>query len=170
MAIAAADPAPAEVITWARGSATLPAAHTPGALVSPVPSRRRRRPGHVPRSGGEDGGKDRQWCWCSMLSCSHLEGTSTVAVSGMTRTSPLGAGQSSMAVRSVLCVFRKRLYAPEDRGLTDRLSGVIGCFTGDASQACSGVSIQAGHAWARGRCTMRDASSRSGAVTTWRST
>ena len=29
MAIAAADPAPAEVITWARGSATLPAAQTP---------------------------------------------------------------------------------------------------------------------------------------------
>ena len=38
MAMAAADPAPAEVITWARGSATFPAAQTPGTLVSPVPS------------------------------------------------------------------------------------------------------------------------------------
>lgn len=38
MAIAAADPAPAAVITWARGSATLPAAHTPEVLVRPVAS------------------------------------------------------------------------------------------------------------------------------------
>ena len=38
MAMAAADPAPAEVITWARGSATFPAAQTPGTLVNPVPS------------------------------------------------------------------------------------------------------------------------------------
>ena len=35
MATAAADPAPAEVITCARGSAALPAAQTPGTLVSP---------------------------------------------------------------------------------------------------------------------------------------
>jgi hypothetical protein len=33
MAIAAADPAPAEVITWARGSTTLPAAQTSEVLV-----------------------------------------------------------------------------------------------------------------------------------------
>ena len=38
MAIAAAEPAPAEVMTWARGSTTLPAAHTPGLLVRPVAS------------------------------------------------------------------------------------------------------------------------------------
>ena len=38
MAIAAADPAPAAVITWARGSTTLPAAQTPGTLVRPVAS------------------------------------------------------------------------------------------------------------------------------------
>ena len=38
MAIAAADPAPAAVITWARGSTTLPAAQTPNALVRPVAS------------------------------------------------------------------------------------------------------------------------------------
>ena len=41
IAIAAADPAPAAVITWARGSTTLPAAQTPGA-----------RP-----AGGVDGGE-----------------------------------------------------------------------------------------------------------------
>ena len=35
MAIAAADPSPAAVMTWARGSATLPATHTPGTLVGP---------------------------------------------------------------------------------------------------------------------------------------
>ena len=38
MAIAAAEPAPAEVMTWARGSTTLPAAQTPGLLVRPVAS------------------------------------------------------------------------------------------------------------------------------------
>ena len=38
MAIAAADPAPAEVMTWKRGSTTLPAAQTPAALVRPVAS------------------------------------------------------------------------------------------------------------------------------------
>ena len=38
MAIAAAEPAPAAVITWARGSTTLPAAQTPGVLVRPVAS------------------------------------------------------------------------------------------------------------------------------------
>ena len=38
MAIAAAEPAPAAVMTWARGSTTLPAAHTPGSLVRPVAS------------------------------------------------------------------------------------------------------------------------------------
>ncbi len=38
MAIAAAEPAPAAVITWARGSTTLPAAQTPGLLVRPVAS------------------------------------------------------------------------------------------------------------------------------------
>ena len=38
IAIAAAEPAPAEVITWARGSTTLPAAQTPGVLVWPVAS------------------------------------------------------------------------------------------------------------------------------------
>jgi len=37
IAIAAAEPAPADVITWARGSATLPAAQTPDALVVPRP-------------------------------------------------------------------------------------------------------------------------------------
>ena len=34
IAIAAADPSPAAVITCARGLATLPAAHTPATLVS----------------------------------------------------------------------------------------------------------------------------------------
>ncbi len=38
MAMAAAEPAPAEVMTWARGSTTLPAAQTPATLVRPVPS------------------------------------------------------------------------------------------------------------------------------------
>ena len=38
MAIAVVDPAPAAVITWARGSAAFPAAHTPGVLVRPVGS------------------------------------------------------------------------------------------------------------------------------------
>jgi hypothetical protein len=38
IAIAAADPAPAEVITWARGSTTLSAAQPPEALVRPVAS------------------------------------------------------------------------------------------------------------------------------------
>ena len=38
MAMAAAEPAPAAVMTWARGSAALPAAHTPGTLVRPVRS------------------------------------------------------------------------------------------------------------------------------------
>ena len=38
MAIAAAEPAPAAVITWARGSTTLPAAQTPSVLVRPVAS------------------------------------------------------------------------------------------------------------------------------------
>ena len=37
-AIAAAEPAPAAVMTWARGSATFPAAQTPATLVRPVPS------------------------------------------------------------------------------------------------------------------------------------
>ena len=36
--MAAAEPAPAAVMTWARGSTTLPAAHTPGTLVRPVES------------------------------------------------------------------------------------------------------------------------------------
>ena len=36
MAMAAADPSPAAVITWARGLATLPATHTPGTLVRPL--------------------------------------------------------------------------------------------------------------------------------------
>ena len=35
MAMAAAEPAPAEVITCKRGSTTLPAAQTPGMLVRP---------------------------------------------------------------------------------------------------------------------------------------
>ena len=35
MAMAAAEPAPAAVMTWARGSTTLPAAQTPGTLVRP---------------------------------------------------------------------------------------------------------------------------------------
>src|SRR4051794_18166690 len=38
MAMAAADPAPAEVMTWARGSAALPATQTPVTLVLPVRS------------------------------------------------------------------------------------------------------------------------------------
>ena len=38
MAMAAADPAPAAVMTCARGSATLPAAHTPEVVVRPVAS------------------------------------------------------------------------------------------------------------------------------------
>ena len=38
MAIAAAEPSPAAVMTWARGLAALPATHTPGTLVRPVPS------------------------------------------------------------------------------------------------------------------------------------
>ena len=36
--MAAAEPAPAAVMTWARGSTTLPAAQTPGTLVRPVAS------------------------------------------------------------------------------------------------------------------------------------
>jgi hypothetical protein len=36
--MAAAEPAPAAVMTWARGSTTLPAAQTPGTLVAPVVS------------------------------------------------------------------------------------------------------------------------------------
>ena len=40
IAIAAAEPSPAAVITWARGSATLPAAQTPETLVRPVASTR----------------------------------------------------------------------------------------------------------------------------------
>ena len=36
--MAAAEPAPAAVMTWARGSTTLPAAQTPGTLVRPVGS------------------------------------------------------------------------------------------------------------------------------------
>ena len=36
MAMAAAEPSPAAVITWARGLATLPATQTPGTLVRPV--------------------------------------------------------------------------------------------------------------------------------------
>ena len=36
MAMAAADPSPAAVMTWARGLATLPATQTPGTLVRPV--------------------------------------------------------------------------------------------------------------------------------------
>ena len=36
MAIAAADPAPADVITCPRGSTTLPAAQTPKTVVLPV--------------------------------------------------------------------------------------------------------------------------------------
>ena len=38
MAMAAADPSPAAVMTWARGLATLPATQTPGTLVRPVAS------------------------------------------------------------------------------------------------------------------------------------
>ena len=38
MAIAAAEPAPAAVTTWARGSTALPAPQTPGVLVRPVRS------------------------------------------------------------------------------------------------------------------------------------
>ncbi|MFI7701494.1 hypothetical protein [Nonomuraea sp. NPDC049480] len=38
MAKAAADPMPAAVMTWARGSMTLPAAQTPAMLVRPVRS------------------------------------------------------------------------------------------------------------------------------------
>ena len=51
MAMAAADPSPAAVMTWARGLATLPATQTPGTLVRPVasvttsPSRRARSRG-----------------------------------------------------------------------------------------------------------------------------
>ena len=37
-AMAAAEPAPAAVMTWARGSTTFPAAQTPGTLVRPVVS------------------------------------------------------------------------------------------------------------------------------------
>lgn len=36
MAIAAAEPGPAAVMTWARGSTALPAPQTPGVLVRPV--------------------------------------------------------------------------------------------------------------------------------------
>ena len=60
MAMAAADPAPAEVMTWARGSARLPAAQTPGTLVRPVasttgkpaPSSPQPRPARRPSSWG----------------------------------------------------------------------------------------------------------------------
>ena len=38
IAMAAAEPSPAAVITWARGLATLPATQTPGTVVCPVPS------------------------------------------------------------------------------------------------------------------------------------
>ena len=38
MAIAAADPSPAAVMTWARGLVAFPAAQTPGTLVAPVAS------------------------------------------------------------------------------------------------------------------------------------
>ena len=38
MAMAAAEPSPAAVMTWARGLTTLPAAQTPGTLVRPVVS------------------------------------------------------------------------------------------------------------------------------------
>ena len=38
MAIAAAEPAPAAVMTWARGLTTLPATQTPSVLVRPVAS------------------------------------------------------------------------------------------------------------------------------------
>ena len=38
MAMAAADPSPAAVMTWARGFTALPAAQTPGTLVRPVAS------------------------------------------------------------------------------------------------------------------------------------
>ena len=36
IAMAAADPSPAAVMTWARGLATLPATQTPGTLVRPL--------------------------------------------------------------------------------------------------------------------------------------
>ena len=38
MAIAAAEPSPAAVMTWARGLATFPATQTPGTVVRPVAS------------------------------------------------------------------------------------------------------------------------------------
>src|SRR4051794_24721024 len=38
MAMAAADPSPAAVITWARGLTTLPATQTPAMLVRPLAS------------------------------------------------------------------------------------------------------------------------------------
>ena len=44
IAIAAADPSPAAVITCARGLAALPAAQTPGTLVRPVASTRTKPP------------------------------------------------------------------------------------------------------------------------------
>jgi hypothetical protein len=36
MAMAATEPSPTAVMTWARGLTTLPAAHTPGTLVRPA--------------------------------------------------------------------------------------------------------------------------------------
>ena len=53
MAIAAADPSPAAVMTWARGFATLPATHTPATLVSP--SRSAMRPSVLVEVAAETG-------------------------------------------------------------------------------------------------------------------
>ena len=139
MAMAAAEPSPAAVITWARGLTALPAAQTPGTLVRPVgstttqPSAWVSQPSSVSRRGvGDEGGPDEDGVAAYDLTGVELDAREPVALDCETGDAadddPDGPGQQLLPLARGQ---RRRLVEvddvvgplPHDQGVLDGLRG-----------------------------------------------